>query len=550
MYIEHIGHGKISKGTFRIELQYNYTKLMKDVISVNETVQQMASLCEKTKRLVNESSCDYLLPHLIELKDKVLWIKNSLDNFVHRQRRGLIGKFLTALFGVNDEVYQDIDALDKNQQRLINTSHYHTKFLFSTVSDFNKSEEMINKKLQHFQSKLNTAIATANYKSSFFRSIDKNQLQIKVLLSHQTASNYIEEIIHHYMQLLNVQMRRGDMYDLISPNRIREIVSLSSKKIPQNLRILSMPLLNTKVVRNQDMLCVFGYFPVIENTDFVILKVTPIPLRIESNSYWIFHIPTEVIAVDYNSQLYFSLSKEELVSSIVLEDNVNLYFPRVLKKIENKPSCILDEIYQRTENYTCKIQKYNITSVIWKELYTSNSWMFITHNETKITVTCNGIPQNVTIYNAGIVQISQSCFIETNKNILTARREENIRVLATYTKYVPAQINVTVNYALTNISTIEDEPVLRPFHSFEDLQEQEKPLQDQEELVPWKHVKYHPVVPYIITGACVLLLILIAFIAYRTFKACSTIPCRTQEAQFTEAGRGETQESSARNLPR
>ena len=57
--------------------------------------------------------------HLTEKGQEINKIKDSMQALNNRRKIGLLGKHLTSVFGVNDEVYRDIDSLQENQNELI-----------------------------------------------------------------------------------------------------------------------------------------------------------------------------------------------------------------------------------------------------------------------------------------------------------------------------------------------------------------------------------------------------------------------------------------------
>ncbi|KAK9686840.1 hypothetical protein QE152_g36900 [Popillia japonica] len=184
---------------------------------------------------------------------------------------------------------------------------------------------------------------------------------MQIFTSYQAATNYINEIINYYTPLLNIQMNRGSLYDLFSPDTIDKSIASFSKNFPSDLQILSQPILDTKISRDQDTIYIHGYFPIIDNRNFTLLKVIPVPLQIEGNFYWFLDTPSDVIAVDYDAQLslqistnpsdviavdydaqlYFYQSDEELHNAIQIEDNKYLCAPKTIKKMEEDPSCAL-----------------------------------------------------------------------------------------------------------------------------------------------------------------------------------------------------------------
>ncbi|KAL3285686.1 hypothetical protein HHI36_000218 [Cryptolaemus montrouzieri] len=79
----------------------------------------MDTICREAKQLSKEVHCEDLLHHLKEEQKQSKWTIRGIIRFQHRQIRGLLGEFKTSVFGVNDEVYQDIDNLKANQQEIV-----------------------------------------------------------------------------------------------------------------------------------------------------------------------------------------------------------------------------------------------------------------------------------------------------------------------------------------------------------------------------------------------------------------------------------------------
>ncbi|KAL3267346.1 hypothetical protein HHI36_011477, partial [Cryptolaemus montrouzieri] len=59
------------------------------------------------------------------------WERNIIEHSKsqRRRKRGMLGEFLTSVFGVNDEVYRGIDALNENQEHLIDATNKQSKVM-------------------------------------------------------------------------------------------------------------------------------------------------------------------------------------------------------------------------------------------------------------------------------------------------------------------------------------------------------------------------------------------------------------------------------------
>lgn len=536
LYVEHLGQARIERGTFRIEVKYAKAKFQEDIDAAANVTSQFEYLCHAATLRSDEPQCTALAHHLNEQQHHLLWIKNGMDRIMHnRSKRGLLGKLLTSVFGVNDEVYQDINSLEKNQQELIRASNHQTKFMLTALSTFNDTETRINNQLERFRTKINEGIRAANRLQRFQQDIDVNKMHIHLLTTYQLASNFISELCNYYTKFLNAHFNRGNLYDLISPAHIHNIIQSTNSKLPSNLEVI-FPVLRMKVEDDETYIRIFGYLPIADVTEFDLMKITPTPLRVENGFYWILDIPNEFIAVDYNTQLYFQIATDEFKSRILTPDNKNLCSPAVVKNIETSPNCIIDEIYQRSDPTKCKPRKNNILTIIWKQLFMANTWMFIVSKPMQIAVTCNGVREDVLLNTTGIIQISQDCIIKTKMNILAPERVDSISVMASYARSIPVLENITLEHQV--LEEVQEEPVFKSSDKLDDrladLTMKEESLQKRLHETKW-HAIHHSVITSSATTVtiAVMLIVLLGFgrlIMQRTRKPSP----RTQNNQPAE----------------
>ncbi|KAL3280936.1 hypothetical protein HHI36_004163 [Cryptolaemus montrouzieri] len=238
---------------------------------------------------------------------------------------------------------------------------------------------------------------------------------------YEVDSNYIEEVSILYGRILDIHFGRRHIFELLSAAKVTAIIEEAQLKLPSSLRILQTPIMKTPVQHISNEILMKVHFSVSEFTSFDLIKVTPIPLKITKTSYWISKEPRTVLAVDYNTQIYFELTDDELKSSIPLTANAFLCSPMVVKNIDSNPNCIIDHLHNRLDRFKCHIEEKTSTGIIWKELYMANSWLYITDHTTSIAVICQGNRTELTIQESGIIQKSQDCIIKTRSLTLTPK---------------------------------------------------------------------------------------------------------------------------------
>ncbi|CAH1114773.1 unnamed protein product [Psylliodes chrysocephalus] len=285
-----------------------------------------------------------------EQKKQLQKFNASLTTNVERFKRGILGKLLTSVFGVNDEVYQDIEALQQHQEELI----------------------------------------------------------IKTT-SHQ-----------------NIQFNRGTLYDLMSPAHVREIIASANQKLPANLRIRSSPTINIALENIDKEIQIFSSFVILDISNYELIRVTPTPFYLANGSYYLLDISRNLIAIDYNNNLYFELSEEEINHCIPVPNHQYICSPSAVRNIETSPNCVIDEIYERPGRNYCHVRQFSTSSIVWQQLHMPNTWLFLTDKPTKIAVTCSGIREDVLLNITGFIKLLEDCVIKTNQNILQPKRGSHI----------------------------------------------------------------------------------------------------------------------------
>lgn len=490
LYIEHFGQTRTECGIFRIQAPYPLHQEEANV--VDNIIYQFSDLCNQTRDLSKETHCDLLTQHLEDQRTTLQWLQQGLTTTVSpRPKRGLFGQFLTSVFGVNDEVYRDIDDLSSNQKELIKAANHQTKVMVSTVSTMNDTEVKINNQLERFRRKLNEGLTAVNGMSKWYNRIDTNKLNIHILSSYQLAANLIADEISTYSKLTNIEYGKGSLYDIISPAKVADIIISANKKLPQHLTILATPLLQTTYELSETTFFTNGHFLIIDVTEYEIMRITPTPLKITNHHYWTLKTSTNIIAVDYNAQTYFELTEEEFQKCMKITEHQLVCNPSVIKKIDTNPHCLIDYIYDRLEDTAkCPLKKLPLRSIIWKQLQMRNTWMFVVGRPTKIAIICDGDREDVTINSTGIIQITQNCLINTNRNVLAPKRMDTSPAINSYSK----PVNITILPAnVEKAHNIQLEPVLKLQESLSNIATEEEEIQEQLEEHPWKNIHHHPV---------------------------------------------------------
>ncbi|KAL1487858.1 hypothetical protein ABEB36_015508 [Hypothenemus hampei] len=264
---------------------------------------------------------------------RALWVFKGISMSVRtRQRREILGTLLTSVFGVNDEIYTDIENLDRNQQELLKTSNHQTRFMMQALSTFNDTEDRIHNKLAQFEKKIKTSQIA----------LDQMRGCIHILSLYQTADNYLDELYEYYKNLEDVFNKRGDIYKIIAPAQIEEILQRTYKKLPSGLEIRSTQITKTELQGRDDSIRFFLYFTIAEITTYHLIKAHAIPLALNHSEYWTVDIPEKITAVDYNNQNYFQIDEQKLKENKSTSEHSFITSPDIIRNIENLWSVFFD----------------------------------------------------------------------------------------------------------------------------------------------------------------------------------------------------------------
>jgi len=373
IYIEHFGDAHLSGGTFRLGIAFSIDKLLEEKQNINTSVHRYQKLCEEARAHSEEAHCMEFVQHLIDSRQEIfLHINDLLDFTHHRQKCGLLGELMTSVFGVNDVVYHDIDALQYNQDKLIDSTRHQSKLLVSAMTTMEKTEGKINQRLHQLESKLNHGLQVMSDMHSWFRAVDLNKINFQLLVNFQLAKNYLEEILLKYTKITKVVHKSGNLNEFLTPEEIEDTIDKTSRTLPTNLKILPRVIRRMELVSKNDTTNLYAYLPIIDTQQYQLIKATPVPKK-ENNTFFAIHISYQHLAFNYDSQTYFELTEQEVSEALKINSSTFICTPKSVRKVDTSPNSILDHIYNHTENLHCEYSRLAIPEVVWIPLLKPNT---------------------------------------------------------------------------------------------------------------------------------------------------------------------------------
>uniref|UniRef100_A0A2A4KAG8 DUF5641 domain-containing protein n=1 Tax=Heliothis virescens TaxID=7102 RepID=A0A2A4KAG8_HELVI len=508
-YVEQIGTAYVDRGVFRIQTSFEKYRLIQDFEKMKNVTSRFANLCKNAGTIIDPTHCEQLHHHLLEQESKFERTKEYLTEISNtRKRRGLLGQLLTSVFGVNDEVYRDINSLNLNQQKLIESANHQTKFMISTISQVNKTEERIRLKLEGFQNKLNQVIEYIDSNDRWYTKVDHNSINIHILRTYQLAINIMEEIKEIYNGLLEIYLSNSTVYSILTPKNISELIAVANKKLPSNLKIVYQHLLDTKIAQNDTHIQVYAYFPIQDISKYTLMYITAIPKKNADKTFQNIEVNKAYIGLNYNNELYFELSDEELKACIKRSESF-ICFPGAVKNMQLSENCMVNQLFKNQTKTKCRARTCHISNnAIWKQLYMQNTWLFIVRDYITTSIVCDGQREELELRGIGVLHISDNCIIKTPNNILTAKRTISVEFVTSYSKPLDFSISTyVVSNSKWNIT--KEEVIDSSKDIFQHLVDKENTLQTELDNTVWQQISSHTYVASFVSSIILFCIILV-----------------------------------------
>lgn len=461
LLIERLGAGKTKRGILRTSTLFSSQDITRDLDNVKNTVAQLTNLCNRAKLTVPTIQCDDLIKHVKDEQRNLLVIFNRLqvrNETTHsRPKRGLVGTILTSLFGVNDEVYHDIEALDKNQKALIRTTKANTKIMISTVAAVNSTEIRIANKMDIFNGKLNEGMRAINQMQGWHDVSEGNRMSLYLLNSFLTATSYLKEVEAKYTILLNAYLKRSHLYEFLSHEEIAKIISRCDVKIRPEMEVLREPLDQLDFVQESTNIIVYGYFVIIDTEEYELIRINTVPDRLENSIYREMMLPSTTFGVNYDGNRYFELTINDIRKALKVNESTFVLHPKVFFNIDQASNCIINQMYKKVNGTRCPIRRFQVVNTIWKELWTRNTWMFISPDFTTIQLTCHTGREEIVLNSTGILHINSDCTIHSKAISLEGSVMKESQTITHYVKAINLK-NATFQH--NHIPIIANETVL------------------------------------------------------------------------------------------
>jgi hypothetical protein len=434
-FTEDLGEVVIDRGTFRIKVLLEKGRIRTEHQLIGNMIQGVRELCHEIK-IVN---CKDIIEKLEEGQRKAESVSEGLTVEIKgRERRGILGTILTSVFGVNDEAYSNIEALDNNQKELIKGSQHQAKIMLETITSINHTENRINEQMNKFNKALITGLQEIskglNEVEDKAQKLETEYSTLRIQTIALQVMDFINEYTQFYEGILNLHYNHGHFIDIVKPGEITKLIGKAGQILPQGVEIRRQPIIETEVSHDDRYITVIGYFIVTGKNKYSMLKVTAIPLNVEGSVLRTFVAPRNLLVVDYNTLHYFELTAEDRERCLLLTKAQIACSPTAIRNMDTQPNCILEEIYERSKNSTCPVVARTIQTAQWSKMGTPNLWLVITPVTIHISIICDGNRSERVLERVTFLKLSPKCIAQT-KNITLLPTSSGVdRAVTSYLK--------------------------------------------------------------------------------------------------------------------
>ena len=404
IYYEDVGQGHVQTGRLRIVQSISNKEKEADKKFIQQIIGNMTRLFE-----------NYYLEEIFqeiltfEANDTMMYIQET-DNILttNRPRRFLFGKVLQFVFGVNDEVYEDIEELANQENHISENQKRMHQVIVQTNLEQQENQKKLSEKMLDLAKKVEKTIWDLTF--------GENQVQdqVRIMTYCAQASYLIRKLKRKYTSLLEPKTR----------NRLMELQQNYVK-----FRIMASQ--KHKLTHNKEEMISIVEHGLYERTSYKLYKVTAIP-QIIKDTLQAVKIDNSYIAFKEDSKEYFTMTEDDFKACTEEYEMVYVCAPKFIYNFTT-PNCAMTGLYEGSSNECIKatLQKHHLTL---KHLLTQNAWLFGTMEPVKIEIICPTNKHNISIERTGILRIASKCFLQMNNTKILGNDVQEIKILNSFTQ--------------------------------------------------------------------------------------------------------------------
>lgn len=351
---------------------------------------------------------------------------------------GTIGKTLFGLMDNEDEQYfnEKVDELQEGQIKLLQFGKQQTTIMNSMVEYFNGTSTQLAKQQSELETNMQKLTEVINNMEDRF-----GQMEHKMVVLHQL--NEVVQFVSSRLMLFRAKQRmlvqavsivhhQPNVPMLIHPemlvNQLKLIQQMSGKEVElpispeaDNLRFYYQ-MIEPEIAILPNRLIINFKIPLVERDTFTLYHVVNLPVKETNGMYKTLVMNKPYLAVNKRRDRFLELSEKTLSSCKEVGGDLSVCRHGVTYQSPAHSSCEMDVfVNQGNIKQSCSTTSMKVTSGLWFELASEDSWIFIIPETMIGKVT--GPEEDVfrvTLKGTGKLQLSPGCSLELDGVVLKA----------------------------------------------------------------------------------------------------------------------------------
>lgn len=480
---EQIGKVHLYNEVWKIVAFTNITNYVMELNRIIEYEVQIESLCEVIKNH-STRSCALVPEQLKLIIADIRSMEQLLPNAIKgkRQKRGLfnfVGEINSFLFGTlarSDGLYfnEQIDRLSKNQIQQHDLIKKQTSIIKSSIEvqkEMVKNQEsqaiLVQEKFNKLSSSLKIMLTRINEE---FIVIQQTQALDELMTYVILLATRCKDRFQLLSQSLIAKHEEPNFAAFLQPKMLyRELQNINNLKnaetslpieLDMNSIIQYYKMGSPKIGVVDGMLLLKLEIPLIERNSFDVIKITPVPVKIENDLFSILVPNHEMVALSEDKKKYAIISEGELDHCEVIPSKGYACPNLPVFNSELNPICEVAIVKRDIQGIDkCDLKVLRIKTEFWMSLHSKFSWVFAVNKKTNAFITDrSGKRFQIDITNSGMVILEAGAKLESDAVSVKAPTYERIELELEYVSG-----NNTPDFSLYNMDAIKVDFPSAPF---------------------------------------------------------------------------------------
>lgn len=435
----------IARDKYKILFQFDLTNFFNAIVDIEKYARKITEACHLVQNnLTCRTIVEFLSQHIRTMKDNIAFIDayKNIDatetEFSHfsnitlrRKKRGLgnwLGhNYFRWLFGLMDN--EDREKIQEYLNGLTNTVGRHSKAISETMTFMNAKIDLNQHEFEEMKKGVELLYERVNNHTLELNTEVRGHLDITELTNLAILMENLHQKISTKLLSLLKESVNGVFSDLVPFEFLQEQLDLiqlelpfGKKSIPNNRVDIEKMVKMRGAIFNGEIL-IYIEIPVIESTEYELVKIIPLPTRLANSEDIWFNIPNDYYLLSLTEVHYIPMSAVEESQCKRLLDGRQVCVPNTISYKKNDNRCESNFFFNpnlRSLLLTCDYTV--ISSVNFVIPMGNNSYFMYLRKPFIAHYSCPNEAENqgYELTQSGILYLSRGCSLATDELIIYA----------------------------------------------------------------------------------------------------------------------------------